>query len=251
MNPCARHASDQWDIGAASALVEPAPRLSPDWADAQPIRLTVETALVTTVTIAAVKLLGTWSVGNLWYVVPGILVAAALIPAWIGKREFPRIGLDAAHIGSALTLLCRVSICILPAVFLGLWLLRSLEVPAPLRPVITGPRNWLAWLLYQFLYVSVAEEVFFRGYVQVNTMRLLARVRRVPPTAQAYVAVLVSAACFAVAHVVVHGQIISSLTFLPGLLLAWLFLRTRSLLAPILFHGLANISYGIMATVFA
>jgi membrane protease YdiL (CAAX protease family) len=250
MNTYARQVCGQRDIGAAGASLEPAPPF-PESAPLHPLRLAVETALVTTVTIAAVNLLSTWSVGNLWYVVPGILVAAALIPTWIGKREFPPIGLDAARIGPALVLLSRVTVWVFPAVFLGLWLLRSLEVPPPLRPVITGPRNWFTWLLYQFLYVAVAEEVFFRGYVQANTMRLLARVRRVPPTAQQCVAVLVSAACFAAAHVVVHGQIMSSLTFLPGLLLAWLFLRTRSLLAPIVFHGLANISYGIMAMALA
>jgi membrane protease YdiL (CAAX protease family) len=38
-------------------------------------------------------------------------------------------------------------------------------------------------------------------------------------------------------------------TFLPGLVLAWLFIRTRALLAPILFHGLANVSYGLFASI--
>jgi len=54
---------------------------------------------------------------------------------------------------------------------------------------------------------------------------------------------MLSAAFFAIAHAMVYGQLISVLTFLPGLILGWLFVQTRSLLAPILFHGLANTWY--------
>jgi len=40
---------------------------------------------------------------------------------------------------------------------------------------------------------------------------------------------------------------VSAVTFLPGLILGWLFIRTGSLLAPILFHGLANTFYCMLA----
>ena len=36
-------------------------------------------------------------------------------------------------------------------------------------------------------------------------------------------------------------------TFFPGLLLGWMYLRTRSLLAPIIFHALANTAYALIA----
>jgi len=103
------------------------------------------------------------------------------------------------------------------------------------------------WLVYQFLYVAVAEELFFRGYLQANVMRLLGDARPGSRRIDPYVAIVISAGCFALAHAVVQGQITSLLTFLPGLILAWLFIRTHSLLAPILFHGLANVSYGVIA----
>ncbi len=48
-----------------------------------------------------------------------------------------------------------------------------------------------------------------------------------------------------------QGRPTAALTFLPGLLLGWLFLRTGSLLSPILFHGLANVSYAVMALTLA
>ena len=60
----------------------------------------------------------------------------------------------------------------------------------------------------------------------------------------------VCAACFVAAHVIIQGQIVSVLTFLPGLVLGWLFIRTKSLLAPILFHGLANVCYVVTMGLF-
>ncbi len=143
-------------------------------------------------------------------------------------------------------------------------MITSLNLPLPLRPIIPERQGWLAWLLYQFLYVAVAEEVFFRGYVQANLMRVVGTPCGVQPVGsgwgefigahprrrichpKAMIPIVVSAGCFALAHVVVQGQITSLLTFLPGLVLAWLFFRTGTLLAPILFHGLANVSYALM-----
>jgi membrane protease YdiL (CAAX protease family) len=147
---------------------------------------------------------------------------------------------------TSLAVVCRTCVCVFPAVFLGLGLMTRMGLPIPLRPVIAGQHSWLPWLIYQFMYVAVAEEVFFRGYLQGNVMKLIGSMQSGSRQAEPLTAIIVSGMCFAVAHFVVQGQITSLLTFLPGLLLGWLFLRTQSLLAPILFHGLANVSYGLM-----
>jgi membrane protease YdiL (CAAX protease family) len=215
-----------------------------------PRALLVETATVVIGTLAAVSFLHAGSIDIKWLLIPCTLVAAALMPMWIARRDFPRVGLHAEPIHLALRTVTLACLCILPPVYLGLWLLTSCGMPIPLRPTLAHGEDWLTWLLYQFLYVAAAEEVFFRGYLQANVMRLLHE-RRLSRPAQRWIAIAISAACFALAHVVVQGQIVSALTFLPGLLMAWLFVRTRSLLAPILFHGLANVSYGIMAATLA
>jgi len=231
---------------------EPVPRLSAEVPAERTVSLTVETVLVTVGVVAFVGLLSTNRTHPLqWFVVPAMLIIAAMVPAWIANRDFPRFGLDPKHIGLALGTVGRMCICVLPMVFLGLWAIRSLDLPIPLQPTIAGRRNALTWLVYQFVYVAVAEEVFFRGYVQANALRLLGGLSRLSWTARQRIAILISAACFAAAHVVVQGHILSALTFLPGLLLAWLFVRTQSLLAPILFHGLANVFYGIIAMTLA
>jgi hypothetical protein len=42
------------------------------------------------------------------------------------------------------------------------------------------------------------------------------------------------------------GETASLLTFFPGFVFAWLFLRRRSLLPPVLLHGAANIGYVLL-----
>ena len=214
----------------------------------RPGPLAVETVAVTVVTIVAIRFLNAQSALSLkWLMIPCLLVSAALLPTWLRRDEFPPIGLDHEHVTVSLRMVCCACLCTIPAVFLGLWLMTRMHLPIPLRPAVAGLDGWFTWLIYQFLYVAVAEEVFFRGYLQANVARLLGSARRAPRRIDSNAAILISAACFALAHVVVQGQLMSLLTFLPGLVLAWLFLRTQSLLAPILFHGLANISYGIIA----
>lgn len=236
--------------GSAS-LVEPAGPFC-DHGIQHPARLAAETALVTVGVFLAARLVYMGPVATLqWLMIPAILVAAALLPTWTARRHFPRIGLDRNHVQQTLWTVVTVSVCVLPVTLAGIWIAARLRIPIPLRPAIDGQNGWLAWLLHQLLYVAVAEELFFRGYLQANVMRLLAarpwRSCIVPQS----IAIVTSAGCFALAHVFVQGRAVALVTFLPGLLFAWLFVRTRSLLGPILFHGLANIGYGIMALMLA
>ncbi len=181
---------------------------------------------------------------------PGILIIAALIPTAIRRVEFPKIGLNIRQIGPILLVVCRTCIVVFPALYAGLWLLKSFGLGLPLQPVQPKEQGWISWLFYQFMYVAVAEEVFFRGYVQSNILSLTNTGKDGQRRLWKWLSIVLSAACFAVAHIIVWGQIISVLTFLPSLICGWMFIRTRSLLAPILFHGLANTCYCVMAAVF-
>jgi membrane protease YdiL (CAAX protease family) len=247
-------------LAELAPLSLPATSVRPSWL------LAVETAVVGLGVLVAVRLLHVHAADLQWFLIPCVLVAGALAPPWVAGRGFPRIGLHGEHVRTAVKTALAACLCVLPPVYLGLWALTTRGLPIPLRPVLAEQQNWLSWLLYQFLYVAVAEEVFFRGYIQANVTRLLGGASYGGPragravldptsgslrTAQYAGTIVISAGCFALAHVVVQGQILSALTFLPGLLMAWLFVRTRSLLAPILFHGLANVSYGILAMTFA
>jgi len=213
-----------------------------------PASLAIETTAVSIGTVAAIRFLNVQpAVDFKWLIIPCLLVSASLLPTWLRKDDFPPMCLEGRHVAVSLGMVCLTCLCTIPVVVLGLWLMVRMHWPIPLRPVVAGPDGWFPWLVYQFLYVAVAEELFFRGYLQANVMRLLGDARPGSRRIDPYVAIVISAGCFALAHAVVQGQITSLLTFLPGLILAWLFIRTHSLLAPILFHGLANVSYGVIA----
>jgi len=212
--------------------------------------LVIETALVTIAAILAIKVLDKSFLSRaVWLMAPGILIAAALVPTAIKGNKFPKIGFDARQIKLTLRVLCWTCVVIFPAMFCGLWLLRSYGLHLPLRPVPPQGQGWVGWLLYQFMYVGVAEEVFFRGYVQNNILRSTSAITQQRRRLLQWISIIISAGCFAAAHIIVQGKIISVLIFLPGLVLGWLFIRTRSLLAPILFHGLANTYYFCVAAV--
>jgi membrane protease YdiL (CAAX protease family) len=214
----------------------------------QKIFLFIETVIVTTVTIVSVRLLVAGSNSNsAWLVVPAVLVIAALAPTILRTDDFPRIGLDSQQIKFSLIMVTQVCIFAIPALLLGLLMLRSCGLALPLQPQNLHAQSWTYWLLYQFMYVAVAEEVFFRGYIQSNALRITSAIKWRQHRIGRLICIIFSAACFAAAHVIVQGQMISAVTFLPGLALGWLFIRTGSLLAPILFHGLANTFYLMLA----
>jgi len=216
------------------------------------ISLLVETTLVTIAAILAIRLMAVSFISNVaWFLNPVILVAAALIPTAIKRGKFAEMGFSIRQIGPTLLVLCRICIIVFSALFVGLWLLKSCGLTLPLRPVPPQGQGWVSWLLYQFMYVAVAEEVFFRGYVQTNILRLTNASKSGQCRLWNWISIALSAACFSVAHIIVQGNVLLVLTFLPGLILGWLFIRTRSLLAPILFHGLANVCYCLMAAAFA
>ncbi|MBN2457209.1 MAG: CPBP family intramembrane metalloprotease [Sedimentisphaerales bacterium] len=209
--------------------------------------LLIETVLITIVATLVIKLLAQGSPFRwTWLLSPGILVAAGTIPTMIKKRKLPDIGFSTGQVLSALKIIGWTSIIILPPVFCGLWLLKLYGFQLPLQAVIPKNQEWIQLILYQFMYVAVAEEVFFRGYVQNNILRLRTTIMPSKRRLQPWTSIVLSAAVFAVAHVIVHGTITSVLTFLPGLIFGWLFIRTKSLLAPILFHGLSNTCYFVM-----
>ncbi len=110
------------------------------------ISLLTETALVTIFAILAIRLLVTSSISRaLWFVSPGILVVAALIPTTIRRAEFPKIGLNIRQISSTVLVVCRTCAIVFPALFAGLWLLKSFGLGLPLQPVQPKEQGWISW----------------------------------------------------------------------------------------------------------
>ncbi len=210
-----------------------------------------ETIIVTIITIAIIKLLLTSP--NLqisWLLAPSVLVTAAFIPTLLRRDEFAPFGLNFKQIKLIVQIVFWTCALVFPIILLVSWILIPYGLSLPLKPLIPKGQSWFGWFLYQFMYVAVAEEVFFRGYLQTNILKFINTLKLRQLTCY-WISIILSAGLFAVAHIIAQGQIISAVTLVPGLILGWLFIRTRTLLAPILFHGLANSFYCVMAITMA
>ena len=86
-------------------------------------------------------------------------------------------------------------------------------------------------LLFSGLAAAVAEEIFFRGWMQP-----MLRVRF-----SAAVSIVAVNLVFAPLHLIAAPYFISLLTFFPGLIMGWLRERYGSILPSIIFHFLGNI----------
>ena len=183
-----------------------------------------------------------------WILVPLVWIVAALLPTKIRGVAWAKIGVTLARPRRSLRLFAWTSLVVLPLLFCGVLLWARLGFPLPLRPAPAG-RRWVSWIIYQLFYVSIAEELFFRGYVQSNLTRGLALVAPKFLRFCGGAGVALSSALFALAHVAVLGAATAGLAFFPGLLFGWLRARTGSLLAPVLFHATANIGYAVACAV--
>lgn len=95
----------------------------------------------------------------------------------------------------------------------------------------------ISFLLTQLLMVALPEEVFFRGYLQ----------RKIGNNIKG---IIIVSLLFAIGHFITlclgggHNIAICSqaiLTFFPSLVMGYLYLKTKTLWASIIFHFLANI----------
>jgi membrane protease YdiL (CAAX protease family) len=213
------------------------------------ILLLIEVVCVTVVAICLIKVVhNNLNFRGDWFLAPFLLITAALVPTRLRKRSFAEIGLSVGRPGLILRVLCATCAIVFPILVAGIFLLKQLNIQLPLSPIIPEGR-WFSWLAYQFMYIAVAEEIFFRGYFQCNVMSLLAMSGQKPRAFVEIIGIIISAAIFALSHCLILGSVMPIITFLPGLIFGWLLVKTKSLLAPVLFHGLANVFYGLIAAV--
>lgn len=211
--------------------------------------LLIEMLCVTIVMILLIKFLrinlnSRWD----WFLTPFVLIASALVPTRLRKRSYAEIGLCIGRPEVIWRVLCTTCVIVFPLLLIGILLLKHLNIPLPLSPIIPEGRL-SSWLAYQFMYVAVSEEIFFRGYFQSNVLSLLTMSVQKSRVFFEIIGIIISATVFAVSHCLILGSVMPIITLLPGLIFGWLLVKTKSLLTPILFHGLANVCYGLIATV--
>lgn len=173
---------------------------------------------------------------------PVVLFGAVLVPTRLRGWSLASLGLRRGRLpaGIVLALIATAAGLLLAAA--AMKLTRAAGLPWPMSP--SWPRDRVGlWVLVQFTHVALPEEFFFRGYLQGELAALLKSSADRAGRRAAVIAILVGATLFAASHAVIWGHPGALLTFFPGLVMGWLYWKTDSLLAPIVFHGCANIGY--------
>ena len=110
------------------------------------------------------------------------------------------------------------------------------------------PPHPLFDLVREFLTVGFPEEVFFRGYLETRWNRVLGKPWKIFG-ASVGVGLLLQAVLFAACHVV-SGDWTRLRVFFFALLAGWLRERSDSVLAPAVYHAVANVWYRILVASF-
>jgi hypothetical protein len=166
----------------------------------------------------------------------GMSVGGLLEPL---QLDFRRMGREALV---ALGYVLVLSAIVFPLFALGYYLWWHPRGPFVLRP----PPSLLDELAGQLLVIALPEEAFFRGYLQtalddVWAPRWKVLGARVGP------ALLVSAAIFAVGHLLTTPHPARLAVFFPGLLFGWLRARTGGIGAAVVFHAACNLFSATLA----
>ena len=93
------------------------------------------------------------------------------------------------------------------------------------------PFDMVLKLIISGLAAAVAEEIFFRGWMQPVLRRRYS----------AAVSIVAVNLVFAPLHLIAAPYLISLLTFFPGLIMGWLRERYGNILPSIIFHFLGNV----------
>jgi membrane protease YdiL (CAAX protease family) len=168
------------------------------------------------------------------------------LPMLVTGRPLAELGLRLGQLRCTIVDLCVATVGLVGLGASGVILLKQLDLEAPLRA--SGPRqSWIPWVFFQFAYAAFPEELFFRGYLFSNVAWGLRLAPGLSMKQTETIALGLSAAFFALCHALAFRSPAALVTFIPGLIFAWLFARTRSLIGPVLLHGAANVGYVLIA----
>ncbi|MBN2130855.1 MAG: CPBP family intramembrane metalloprotease [Sedimentisphaerales bacterium] len=209
------------------------------------VRLLMMICAVTVAVIGLLAVLRGAGGARLWFLGPTVLVLGALAPTLVGGRSAGELGLRMGQTRQSGRLFAVSGLVLLAIGLAGVALLRCMPGESALR-VSIPKEKWIWWAMFQFAYVALPEELFFRGFFLSQVMRVLGTTREADSPAVEAVGVALSAGVFALSHVIVFRNAVSVLTFFPGLIFAWLFVRSKSVIGPVLLHGAANVGYALM-----
>lgn len=198
----------------------------------------------------------------------GVTIATLCIPLWRADRcglSYASLGLHLRNLREDLAGLAWLALLLFPTAALVFHLMVShgaswlqaagWESLAALLPrgrltLPAWPGDWaasaalllsgLGYTATVLLVAALPEELFFRGYLQGQLERWA------PPHARIFGVLFGRAAClaallFALGHFLGEWNAYRLATFFPGLLFAWLYTRSGSIVGALLLHTLCNL----------
>jgi membrane protease YdiL (CAAX protease family) len=166
-----------------------------------------------------------------------IYVPVLLLGRW--KRDLDRYALTVRDWRGGLRLGAATSAVILPLFVLGYWALFVRSGGRTIAPEVGW--EFLQRAATQVLVIAYPEEIFFRGYMQTRLGDRFTRAVRVLGTPVS-ASIVITSLLFALGHYVIHPNPARLAVFFPSLVFGWLRERSGSVVAPGLFHGLANVT---------
>jgi len=170
---------------------------------------------------------------GIWLYLPAIFI-------WVRKESLIDFAITRLNLGKGLLWLILASLLIFPTFYLISYLGATKFLDYQF--VLTIPKNFLSLAISQLLLISLPEEWFFRGYLQGRFNQVFGKKWKFL-SAQIGPGLFLATILFALAHFTFRPFPDRLLVFFPALAFGWLREKTDSLLAPVLFHFLANLSF--------
>jgi uncharacterized protein len=199
---------------------------------------------------------------NLTALVAVVFLYLPVAVAWRRKQELAAIGFTVRPVGKGLALGVGLPAVVFPLFFFGFYFFYQwiCSRGAPAWAAHLAPRGWcltftgwdrmhppalLSWdmlerAFVQVVVVALPEELLFRGYILGDLEQALPPRRRILGGGVGR-ALLLSAALFALAHLLVDGNPRRLAVFFPGLLFGWMRSATGSILAGTTAHAASNL----------
>jgi membrane protease YdiL (CAAX protease family) len=164
------------------------------------------------------------------------LAVALGLQAWLGPAALPltwgRVGESLRWVGKIVGVGAGVYVVGTLGVLVAT---HGLGLRWALRPAnFQRPEQYLPWLVLAVIWAPLIEELVYRGIVQARLRSLCGP----------WLAIAISGLAFWVYHWVSFERVTSPHHLGAGLLLAWSYERSRSLLAPTLLHAIGNLVIG-------
>lgn len=115
------------------------------------------------------------------------------------------------------------------------------------RFVLAWPADFGSQILGQLLVIAVPEEAFFRGYLQTALDDAWRDRTRTILGARLGLGFLLSAAIFAIGHLLTIPHPSRLAVFFPALVFGWLRARTGGIGAGVIFHAFCNLFTAVLA----